>query len=159
VPHVELALVGLRVGDELLEVVGREVLADREQFRLFGDQPDWLKILLRVIAQVGIEHRRRGVRANVTGNDRIAVGSRTRRAQRSNRAAGTADILDHELLPEMAGKDVCNDAAGHVGWSARRERYDHRYRSRRVILSLRATHSGEHQRHRRNPPRLHCPLP
>jgi len=39
--------------------------ADREQFRLLGDQPDWLEVLLRVIGQVGIERRRRGVRAHV----------------------------------------------------------------------------------------------
>ena len=54
-PHVELALVGLRVDDELLEVVGREVLAHREQLGLLGDQADRLEVLLGVIAQVGIK--------------------------------------------------------------------------------------------------------
>jgi len=48
VPHVELALVRLCVGDEFLEIVGRKVLANREQLRLLGDKPDRLEILLRV---------------------------------------------------------------------------------------------------------------
>ena len=112
-PHVELALVGLRVDDELLEVVGREVLAHREQLGLLGDQADRLEVLLGVIAQVGIEKRRRGVRAHVAGNDRIAVGCGTRCAQRSDRSAGAADVRDHELLPKMTGEDVRDDPAGH----------------------------------------------
>jgi hypothetical protein len=135
VPHVELALVGLRVDDELLEVVGREVLAHREQLGLLGDQADRLEVLLGVIAQVGIEKRRRGVRAHVAGNDRIAVGCGTRCAQRSDRSAGAADVRDHELLPKMTGEDVRDDPAGHVGRAAGREGNDNRHRSRRVVLS------------------------
>ena len=122
VPHIEFALIGLRVGDELLEVVGGKVLADREQFRLLGDQSDWLEILFRVIPKVRIENGRCGVRSHVTGYDGVAVGSSTRGAERAKRAARTADIFNHELLPEIAGEDVSYDPAGDIGRSAGRER-------------------------------------
>src|SRR5690348_4033262 len=98
--HVQLTLVGPGVGDELLEIVDRQILAYGEEFRLFGDQADRLKILLRIVAEIGIEKRRRGVRAHVAGNEGVAVGGRARRTQRPQRAAGTADIFDDELLME-----------------------------------------------------------
>ena len=135
------------------------ILADREQFRLLGDQPDRLEILLRVIAQVGIERGRRGVRAHVTGDERVAIGSGARGAGRANRAAGADDILDHGLLAEMAREDVRHDPACDVGRPARRERHDDRHSLGRVVLRLRTGYAREHHKRRRNPLPPHRTLP
>jgi hypothetical protein len=67
--------------------------------------------------------------AHVTGNDRVPVGSGVRGAERSEGAAGTADIFNHELLPEIAGEDVSYDPAGDIGRAAGREWHDHCHRS------------------------------
>ena len=81
VPHVELAFVRFRVGDEFLEIVGREVLANREQLGLLGDKPDRLEILLRVVAEIGIEERRSRMRAHMARDKCVAVGSGARGTQ------------------------------------------------------------------------------
>jgi hypothetical protein len=43
----------------------------------------------------------------------------------SERAAGAADVLDIELLPEPLGELLRDHARGDVGHPARRERHDH----------------------------------
>jgi hypothetical protein len=91
------------------------------------------------------------VRAHVTGDESVPVGRGARGAQRSKRATGTADILDYKLLTEMARENFCHDPAGNVGWSTSRERHDYRHRSRRVLLGVSVTHSGEHEKRRSNP--------
>jgi hypothetical protein len=47
-----------------------------------------------------------GIRAHVARNQRVTVGIGARSAERFNRAAGAADILNHKTLAEMA-RNVC----------------------------------------------------
>ena len=124
-PHVELAFVGLGVGDEFLQVVRRKFLAHRQQLRLLGDEPDRLEIGFRVVAKVRIKRRRGGVRAHVAGDQCVAVRSSARGPKRAGGAAGAADILDYELLAEMPREDIGDDAPRDIGGPARRERHDH----------------------------------
>ena len=42
----------------------------------------------------------------MAGDQGVTVGRGARGAQRADGAAGAADVLDHEVLTEMAGKDV-----------------------------------------------------
>jgi hypothetical protein len=74
-----------------------------------------------------------------------------REAERPDRAASAADILDHKILAEMARKDICRDPAHHVGRPAGRERHDHRYCACRILLSLNAACAGEHRKCRCDP--------
>src|SRR4029077_7341716 len=112
VPHVELAFVRLGEGDEFLEAVRRKVLANSEQLRLIGNKPDRLEILLRVVAQIGIERGRCAVRAHVAQDDGVTVGCGARSAERSGRATGAADVLNDELLAKMTRVDIGDDASG-----------------------------------------------
>src|SRR5262245_15908997 len=159
VPHVELALVRLRIGDKFFEIIGRKILADRKQLRLLGNQPDRLEILLRVIAEIGIEKRCRRMRTHVPGNQRVAISSGARRAQRSDGAAGAADIFDDELLSEVARKDVGNDPSGDVGWPAGSEWHNHGHRFCRVILRLRSADARKQNKQSRELSFSHRPLP
>jgi hypothetical protein len=52
VAHIDFAHVRLGIRGELLEAACREILADGEQLRLFGEQPDGLEILLRVVTEI-----------------------------------------------------------------------------------------------------------
>ena len=103
---IELARIGFGVGNEFLEVVGGKIFADHEQFRVFGRQSNRLEILLRIVAEIGVERRRQRIGAEVAGQDRVAVGGGAGGAQRANRAPGAADILHHEFLAEMTREDV-----------------------------------------------------
>jgi len=47
--HVELALVRLGVGDEILKRARRQILAHRQQLGLLGDEPDGLEIHVRLV--------------------------------------------------------------------------------------------------------------
>src|SRR5262249_17978644 len=64
-----------------------------------------------------------------------------------NRAAGAADILDNERLPQRLGHLVGDDARNHIARASRRERHDHRDRPRRGFLRT-PRHDGGHERHR-----------
>ena len=96
------------------------------------------------------------MRAHVAGDERVAVRRGVRDAQRAEGAAGPADILHYELLPEMAREDVRHDPPGDVGRPAGRKRHDHSYRSRRVVLGLCSSRSGEQQKRQRDASLLHC---
>ena len=162
-PDIELARIGFGVGDKFLEVVGGKIFADHEQFGIFGGQSNRLEILLRIVAQIGIERRRQRIGAEVTGQDRVAVGGGAGGAKRANGAAGAADILHHEFLAEMTREDVSDNPPGDIGGPAGRERNDDRDRSRGIILGLCAIQSRQHQKNSRrhqmlchlSPPQLH----
>src|SRR5436853_433053 len=117
-PDIELARIGFGIGDEFLEIVGGEVLADDEQFGKFGGQSDWREILLWIVAEIRIERRRQRIGAEVPGQDRVSVSRRASGAKRSNGAAGASDILHHKFLAEMTVENVGDYSAHDIGWSA-----------------------------------------
>ena len=124
----------LRLGDELLEVGGREILARHDQDRRAGRQADRLEVLGRVVFEVGIERGRRAVRAHVPHHDRVAVRLRLRAARDAGGAAGAGDVLDDELLAERLREVFADDAGDDVGRSAGGERHDDGDRTGRVVL-------------------------
>ena len=141
-PDIELVRVGFRVSNKFLKVIGGKILADDQQFRIFGRQSNRLEVLLRIVAEIRIERRRQRIGAKVTGQDRVSVGRRAGGAERSGGATGTHDILHHEFLAEMAAEDVSDDSAGDIGRAAGGKRNDNRDRPGGIILSPRVTCSG-----------------
>jgi hypothetical protein len=53
--EVQLALVGLGVGDEFLEIVGGQLLVGHEHQRHLGDQDDGIEVRGRIVLRLGIE--------------------------------------------------------------------------------------------------------
>ena len=111
--------VRLHIGDEFLEVLGREILARYHRDRRIGDKPDRLEILDRIVADVRRQHRGGDMRAHAGGEQRIAVGRRRGDARGAERAASAADILDDDRLIELAAHAVGDDARHNVARSAR----------------------------------------
>jgi hypothetical protein len=74
--------------------------------------------------------------------DGVAVGYRPRHAPYADAAAGTANILDDDGLPERGCHPGRQNATRHVGRAARRKRHDERDGARRVSLRLGEARSG-----------------
>ena len=142
VSDIELFRVGLCVGHEFLEVVGREILSDDQQFRIFGGQPNRFKILLRIVGEVRVERRRQRIGAEVSRQNRISIRRRTGGADRPRRSAGAYDILHHEFLAQVTAEDVSDDPASNIGWPAGGKRNDNRGRPGGIILSPCVTYSS-----------------
>ncbi len=134
---LHLALVGVGVGDELLEVVDREVVARHQHQRLLDHQRDRRKIADRIVERFLIERLvlREGV--DTTEHDLIAVGSGLGDTRRSSHAAGAADVLDHHLLAENLRQPRRQDAPHRIRRAARRERDHHGHGPRRPSLGRR----------------------
>ena len=142
--RVELVRVGLGVADELLEVGGRQAVAGHKNDRLRVDQANRLEILQRLVGEVRHQGDRRGVRSNVAEAQRVAVRCGARDAGGAGRAAGAADILDHELLSESLRENVRHDAPGDIGGAAGGERHDQGAGTRRIALRLGGGDAGQH---------------
>ncbi len=56
---------------------------------------------------------------------RVAVRRGLGHAARAERAAGTADIFDHDLLAEILAHALRDEAGHGIGRAACRERHDH----------------------------------
>ena len=138
-----MALVGLRVGAELLEIVDRQVLArDKHDWDL-GDERDRGEICRRIVQGLLIETLALGMGTDRTQHERVAVGRRIGDPLRPGHAAGAAHVLDHYLLAHDLAHALRNDAAQHIGRAARRERNDHAQRLAGIILGRRRPAEGE----------------
>ena len=121
----QLVAVGLEVGEELLEVLGRGVLLGDDRLRRVVGDADLLEAGRRVVLEVGVERGRRRLRAHVADAEGVAIGRRRGDARHARRAAGAADVLDHQLLAQRARHVLAEDARDDVGGPAGRERHDH----------------------------------
>jgi len=95
---VAFLAVGFGVGDQLGEVLRREVATRQEHHRRLGEHADELEGGKRIEGELLVE-RRDGRHADVVQQQGVAVGLGLGRLQRAHRAAGAADILyDHSLV-------------------------------------------------------------
>jgi hypothetical protein len=124
VPDVEFVCIGLGIGDKFAEIIGGKVFADHKQLRVFGRQSDRLEILLRIVAQIRVERGCQCIGAHVTGEDGVAVGRGVRGTQRTNGAAGAADVFHHDPLAEMTAKNIGDNPAGDICRATGSERND-----------------------------------
>ena len=121
---IQLTGVRLHVGDELAEILHRQVVLRRDQHRRRGGVHDRREVGARVVGKVRVEPDACRLRAEIAHEQRVAVRRRAGDAGRRDRAAGAGHVLDDELLAERAAHVVGVDAGDDVGRAARRERHD-----------------------------------
>ena len=93
-------LVGFGVGDELLQILDRQILARDQHDRLLADQRDRCEVGQGVVERMLVERLaiREGPRA--AEYELITVGHGLRHAACARHAAGTANVFDDHLLTE-----------------------------------------------------------
>ena len=109
-------------------------------------EPDWREIADRVVGQLGIDRHVGAVGARRADEQRIAVGRRLRRARGTDGAAGAAVILDEHGLPELGADVLRHHSRRDVGAAADRERHDHLYGLRRILLGMRCSYEEEREK-------------
>ena len=122
---LHLRLVGLGVGDEFLEIVGRQRRARNHQHRQIDEQADRRKIGRGVVGRIFVERLVLGVGADIAQHELVAVRRGLRDARRAGHAAGAADVFDDDLLLQDLGKPRADDARDDVGGAAGRVGHDH----------------------------------
>ena len=90
-----------------------------------------IETLVRIIGYVFEKGRIGGV-AGCHHEDRISIRRCFRRLARADIAAGAANILNIELLTELIGQSLRDQACREVIGAARSEGNDHSHRSGRV---------------------------
>src|SRR5262249_15000705 len=100
------------------------------------DRADGDEVLFRVEADIRIE-RHPGGQRHLVQQHRVPVRRGAGGAPGGDHAAGAADILDDDLLPERLREAVLHDARDRVGGAAGRIRHDERDRARRPGLRRR----------------------
>ena len=113
-------LVGLGVGDKLLEIVHRQVFAGDQRNRRFGDQGHRREVGRRVIKRPLIEGLALRMGADARQHERVAVGRRIGHAPGASHAAGATDIFDHDLLSEQFATEGIG--ADRLDWLGRLDR-------------------------------------
>src|SRR5207302_5090533 len=103
----------------------------------------------RVVKRLLVDRLALGLGADGAEQERIAVRRRVRDALGAGHAAGAPDVLDNHLMAQHFAHALRHHAAEHVGWSARRERNDHRHRLARIALRQRRTGDGDRERENR----------
>ncbi len=139
---VDLARIGLRVGDEFLEVLDRKLWAHVQDQRQLGQPRDQ-----RDVAQ---EIERQRLQRHVDGvgrrgeEKRVAVGRRTDDGLGADIGAAAGPVVDDHRLAEPLGQPLSHQARNEVGGAAGRIGHDPAHRPRRVALrDGRARHDGE----------------
>ena len=116
--------VGFQVGDQFLEVLGRDLVGGHDQKRVGRQQGDRREVVLQVVVQVLVDGAVHHIGAEVTDADRVAVrrGAGELAHRDGSRRAG--NVVDDELLPEFAAHAFAHDAGHDVGRAAGREGHD-----------------------------------
>jgi hypothetical protein len=120
--EVDLARIGLGVGDQLLHVLGREIHIGGEDQRRNSGERHRDEVLRRIERELAlVQGHVRGI-AGDHGQHRVAVGCGLRHEVGAEDAVGSGPIVDHDrlaerarhLLRDHAGDDI-GDAAAGVG--------------------------------------------
>jgi hypothetical protein len=153
---VDLAGIGLGVGDELGERLPRRIVLHHhpEGVAAYPDDVGEIRgrIERRLLHERKTEHRDRHLR------DRVAVGlGGGSHLAGPERAGAARPVLDHERLAEMPFSRARERAHADIGSAPGRPRHDQGHRSRREILRLRgAVPTSQGQRSAGQSRRKHC---
>jgi hypothetical protein len=131
--HVDLARIGLGIGDELGDGLGRHV---RVHHHHVGEQhrPGNRRAVANEIErQLVVERRIDGVVGSDEA-DGVAVGERAQRRRHADISTGADLVLDDKLLAQAFRQILSDDARHSVVWSAGSKRHDPMYRSRGIGL-------------------------
>ena len=97
---VQLAGIGLHVGDEFLAALGREIRPHHQHVRNLREHRDDLEALhlvVHLLVEIAVDRERRARRRH----QRVAVGRRVIHGLGADIATGAGTVLDHEGLPEL----------------------------------------------------------
>ena len=125
---IELAGIGLGVGDQLLHVLHGQRGRHQQHAGGIGHMRDRREILLDVVGQARHQMRRNRMRAARGEQQRRAIRSRLHAFGRTNRAARTGLVVDDELLAQILRNALRDHARNQIGRTARRKRHDHAHR-------------------------------
>ena len=131
--HVDLARIGLGVGDELRNGVDRERGMHLHHVRHADDAGDRRHVADEVEIELLVERRVDGVRGR-DEQQRVAVGRRAHHRLGRDVAAGARPALDHERLPEPLGQPLADEPGEDVGRAAGRKADDDAHRPGRPGL-------------------------
>src|SRR5215470_8914104 len=103
--HVDLARIGIRIGDELGNCFGRNRWMHHDDVRLPADACDWRDVADEIETKLVIE---RGIDGVPTAHqeERITVRGRTHGALGSNIAGRTRPVFNDEWLAEPLGEPL-----------------------------------------------------
>ena len=136
-----LVRVGLDVGLQFGQGVGRKVLAPEQRHWHIDHLADVFKILQRIKRQLFVQRRRSG-HAHVVDKDGVSVGRGARDLGGSNGAAGAHRVFDQHRLAKRLAHGNGDHARHHIGRTTRRERHDQRDRP---VWKRRLREGGRHE--------------
>ena len=96
--ELHLVLIGLHVGDQLLQVVRRQAVAPDQHERQVDGEHDRDEIGGGIVGRLFEQGLVLSERIRPSDDDGVAVRSGACRARGADRAAGAADVLDDDLL-------------------------------------------------------------
>ena len=132
--ELQLGLVRLGIGDELMKIAGGEIRTGDQDGRRERDQADRGEIGRGIVGRVFVERLILRQHAGGSEQERVAVRGRARDPCRPGDAASAGNILDHHLHAEALAHPRRNDACDHVGRAAGGVGHHHRDRSGRPLL-------------------------
>ncbi len=131
---IELAGIGLGVGDQLRHVAHRDVLAGDHDVGDDRHEADRREVLQRIVAGTAVERGADRHRGGAADEQRVAVGLRRCGRAAGERAAGARAIVDDHLLAER-GRQLLADQPPHdIDRAAGRERHDQPDRARGILV-------------------------
>ena len=130
---IDLARIGTRIGEELLERLGGNVCAHHQQLWRFGEHRDWQQVLERVERQAGVQEAADDI-AGVDGAKRVAVRRRVATASMPTAPPAPGRFSTITGLPGRAGDVISGEPADEIGDAACGGRHDHLDRLRRKSL-------------------------
>jgi hypothetical protein len=116
--------IGLQPGNQLFEVVRRQIAPPDQPELRRGERRDWRQVFQQIEGQ-RIERATADMRGPLAEADGVAVRRGARHARRADGAAGAAHIFHDHRLAERYPHALGDDARENIGAAARRERHDH----------------------------------
>ena len=130
--HVDLARIGLGIGNELRDGLGWHRWIDHHHGRNANDACDGLDILDEVELERVVKRPIDGVGLR-DPNKRVAVRRRLHDCLGGDIGAGARPIFDDELLAKPLRKPLSDQSGGDIGRSASGKADDDAHWSRRII--------------------------
>ena len=118
--HIDLAGIGLGIGDELGTRLGRKRRIDHHDERRTGDACDRRDVADEIEIEIVVERRIDGVRRR-GHKKRVAVRRRPHDRLGGEICAGARPVLDDELLAEPLRQPLADQAREDVGQAAGRK--------------------------------------
>jgi hypothetical protein len=136
-----LVRIGLQPGDQLLEILRREILPHHSDIGILRQAGDRYEVLLDVVVQI-VDRAVGDVRRPVADAHRVAVRRGVHGAADADGTVGAGDVLDHDRLAERRAHRLTQGPRHRVDRSAGTIGNDEGHRAVRVVLGA----GGAYQR-------------